>query len=158
MSTARAVAALDCDFVALTITPSEEPFVSPIKVPDYLQWLSGVEVVLQAHHLTSEQAVKIAGLLNVQHVEIPAKEDFSTDSKVHLWACRTKPEHDAHGAYAIVDTVLDDVDGNVFRRVKDTPSQGVKSSYDIDVQDFEGPEGIDFDAIELLIDKLRKGK
>lgn len=157
MSTARAVAALDCDFVALNITPSEEVFVSPIKVPDYMQWLSGVEVVLQAHHLNAEQALKIGGLLHVNHVEILADHSFDVEGSIHLWARRTKAEQSGKGAYAIVDTVLDGIEGNVFRRFQGSESQKNATAYDIDVQDFEASDGLDFDAIEQLINTL-KGK
>ena len=158
MSTARAVATLDCDFVALNITPSENTFVSPIKVPDYMQWLSGVEVVLQAHHLSPEQAVKIAGLLNVSHVEIQAGESFTTGDSTHLWAFKTKSEQSTAGAYAVVGNEIDLLEGNAFLKVKNAPATSNESlSYDIDVKGFENADGLDFDALESAINAL-KGK
>lgn len=156
LGTARAVAALPIHFVALNITPAQKDFVSPIKIPDYLQWLSGVEVVLQAHHLNVEQAQKIASLLKVDHVELLAEQLVVATSDVKLWAYETEAKS-VPEAFAVVTESPEELSERRFYRIKDAAERPTNSqAFDINVLDFSDSEGVDVQALGVLVEALSK--
>lgn len=155
LGTARAVAALPVQYIALNITPTEERFVSPIKVPDYLQWLSGIEVVLQAHHLNAEQAQKIAGLLNVKHIELLAEKVEVSETEVKLWSYEGNEPTNLDAAFASSTTEATDLTEGSYYRIKELANKPQDASaFDINVQDFETPEGVDMEAVAQLVEAL----
>lgn len=157
MATARAVTALDIDFMCIDITPNSKVFVSPIKIPDFRQWLSGIQLVLKAHHLNADQAFKLSGLLDVQHVEIALNE--TSDEKVSIW----------YGGAEDVDTgsfhalLLDElpgsgvVAGNAYYKITENelskPEIIIKSgaNIDLDLALFSDGESVDLEQLESFV-------
>ena len=67
MATARATAALNIDYIGLNLTHGTKNAISPIKVGDYTQWLSGVKIVAQVHHLNQEKAQRFIEIFSSLH-------------------------------------------------------------------------------------------
>lgn len=82
---ARAVSALGVDFIGMNLTQGDPNALSPIKVHDYLQWLTGIQVVAQVHHLDIEKSQRFAELLDLNWVEINWPEKQNIDLPKNLW-------------------------------------------------------------------------
>lgn len=149
LATARACAALDIDFIGLNLSHGKPNAISPIKVNDYAQWLSGIEIVAQAHHLDEAKAQRFMELLNLKHVEI-LTENYAEGGK-GMWysgsiTCEMNgtlvSKESADNAYLQLSS-LDDIDSVNANKI------------DVPITLFESENGIDWELVSATIERLK---
>lgn len=149
LATARACAAVDIDFIGLNLSHGKPNAISPIKVNDYVQWLSGIEIVAQAHHLDEAKAQRFMELLNLKHVEILA-ENYAEGGKGMWYSGSISGEikgtlvsnENLENAYFPLST-LENLDS--IKAIK----------FDVPITLFESENGIDWDLVNSTIATLK---
>ncbi|MGB0428896.1 MAG: hypothetical protein ACPGLV_00385 [Bacteroidia bacterium] len=149
LATARACAALNINYIGLNLTHGSPNAISPIKVNDYIQWLSGIEVVAQAHHLDEVKAQKFMDLLNLKHVEI-LSENYVTGGK-GFWYYGDNVE-DVNGTIVSLNQ-----NNKGYFVVTDLENISVNQTHiDLPITLFEQDEGINWELVDQVISKLKK--
>ncbi|MFY0673570.1 MAG: hypothetical protein JXQ87_09195 [Bacteroidia bacterium] len=149
LATARACAALDIDFIGLNLSHGKPNAISPIKVNDYIQWLSGIEIVAQAHHLDERKAKRFMELLNLKHVEILA-ENYEEGGQ-GMWYCGSL-NSPLNGTLVSKEPITD-----AYFELSATQiaNQSITKKIDLPINLFETENGIDWDLVASTIARLR---
>lgn len=163
LADARAASALGVDFIGLNLTMGDPFALSPIKVHDYLQWLTGVEVVAQTHHLDIEKALRFAELLDLKWIEIDASRTDGQEIPKKVWLRyqgTLSQQKTAQNIYLTgADKLPESFEGNrknVFiesgNGVSDREILEAGYSVNLKVDDFKTTEGTDWDALGKRVD------
>ncbi len=150
LATARACATLNIDFIGLNLTHGTPNAISPIKVNDYTQWLSGIEVVAQVHHLDEEKALKFMSLLNLQHAEILG-DNYSNGSE-KLWYLNPKSQINCGKIVSEKTGLSGFLQINNLADLDDLPTVG---EIDLPINIFEKNGEMDWQLAEDVINQLK---
>lgn len=163
MADARAASALGVDFIGLNLTMGDSLALSPIKVHDYLQWLTGVEVVAQTHHLDIKKALRFAELLNLKWIEIDTDRTEERETPEKVWLRHQvviSPQNTTQNIYLSgADKLPESFEGDrkkIFiesgNGVSDREILEAGYSVDLSVGGFKTTEGTDWEALGKRVD------
>ncbi|MBI1182663.1 hypothetical protein GC194_00220 [bacterium] len=160
LADARAAATLPVDYIGLNLNLAQPGAISPVKVSDYLQWLSGVTVVAQVHHLNQEKALRFIELLELPFAEINFETGYEANDKIWYWI-DNRIEIPSKASYVVGN--LTDNKVNRFVRLnpenKTTVEAIVKAGVagiDLHIADFKQDGETNWEELEQLCIKVKE--
>lgn len=162
LATARATAALDINYIGLNLTHGSEKAISPIKVSDYTQWLSGVQIIAQVHHLSQNKAERFIDLVNLPFAEI--LDVNATDVNDSIWnftdSYDTNLMHSA--STKNINVALSDFKSQVFLKtnaseylnIDDLKAKGILN-FDIEIDGFIEEGQLVFEKLDSFIKQIK---
>jgi len=159
LATARATAALNIDFIGLNLTHGEKNAISPIKVSDYTQWLSGVKIIAQVHHLNQGKAERFIELLNLPYAEILSENASAANPSIWHFANNLESTDKTLTSTTNVENAAGDYHFLKINDISDAEVDHLKekgiSNYDIEIAAFLEDGQLTFEKLEALITKIR---
>ncbi|MBI3141223.1 MAG: hypothetical protein HYZ16_00195 [Bacteroidetes bacterium] len=165
LASARAANGLGPDYMGLLLATHGTGGISPIQVPDLVQWLPQARLVGQAHHLDADKALRLAELLQLGFAEVlpAAAQVFSP--KLWVW-CAQRPlwnnranwvaaSPDAHMAPLCTHAWVSL--GPQWMGKLDVWREAGISRVDFPVQAYATPDGPDWTSLERMVMEAREG-
>jgi len=164
LADARAAAAQNIDFLGLNLTAGTENAISPIKVADYVQWLSGVSIVAELKHLTEEKALRFLELLNLKYAEILSENAVSNHKA--LWHFSENDSFEQGLNHVVLANPIAEraqVYQNAFVRIRPLNAQDIEtylakgvSQFDIYLPAFKRQADVKWEEMDAFIARIRQ--
>ena len=161
LAMARGGAALDVDYLGLHLDPRVENAISPLKIADFAQWLQGVKLIAQTHHLSSDKALRFVELLPVYSAEIKLSENSKIDAS--LWVSSASISDEYTNMVVPHSSILDtETKKDVYVQISINEKENIESflqrgfhNFDLFVSEEQHQNGVNWDELGELIAQIR---